>query len=213
MAVDQSRILSTSKLLALSWQVQISWYIKNMFQIRRRSRSTAQCSACKTTHLEQSQKAQKYVSDAADGYFMLKYVLSPNLVFFFCFKSQVSKKTPCLLYTATKIWQILHSSQESIWQQIHDPKSSGATVPTITTHNFFCKMWWYMDAYKYTQSYLRLTCLLISCNRSSAGASIHSKRSLQLIIEKYKLHHSVGLATEVIWLMEAQISLKKVPNH
>ena len=65
-----------------------------MFQIRRRSRSTAQCSACKTTHLEQSQKAQKYVSDAADGYFMLKYVLSPNLVISFCFKSQVSKKNP-----------------------------------------------------------------------------------------------------------------------
>ena len=59
----------------------------------------------KPTPPKQPQKAQNYVSDAADGCFMLKYVLSPNLVIFvslFQISGAKKKKNPACS-TAKKI--------------------------------------------------------------------------------------------------------------
>ena len=38
-------------------------------------------------------------------------------------------------------------------------------------------------------------------------------QQMAFAIKKYKLHHHVGLATEVIEFMEAQMALTKVPEH
>ena len=54
----------------------------------------------KPTPPEQPQKAQNYVSDTADGCYMLKYVLSANLVIFvslFQISGAKRKEKPALL--------------------------------------------------------------------------------------------------------------------
>ena len=79
-------------------------------------------------------KAQNCVSDEADGYFMLKYVLSPNLVICVSLfqisgakKKKKKKKNNQSCSTAMKIW-LFHSSQESIWQQIHNGKQGALRI-------------------------------------------------------------------------------------
>jgi hypothetical protein len=71
-------------------------------------------------------------------------------------------------------------------------------------------MWWNMDTYRYAQLYSRLACLLMQQIFTSKGLDAHQTA---FAIKKYELHHCVGLATEVIQLMEAQIAFKKAPKH
>jgi hypothetical protein len=63
----------------------------------------------KPTPPEQPQKAQNYVSDAADGCFMLKYVLSPNLVIFVSlFQISGAKRKKNLLCWKIGSWFVDH---------------------------------------------------------------------------------------------------------
>ncbi|KIM89756.1 hypothetical protein PILCRDRAFT_195617 [Piloderma croceum F 1598] len=62
---------------------------------------------------------------------------------------------------------------------------------TTTIRRFFRKTWRYMDAY-------------------SKGLNA---QQTAFAIKKYKSHRRVGLATEVIQLMEAQMALTKAPEH
>ena len=59
-------------------------------------------------------------------------------------------------------------------------------------------------------NHIQLACLLMQQIFTSRG--LNAQQTV-FAIKKYKLHHCVGLATDVIQLLEAQISPKKVPNH
>ena len=78
---------------------------------------------CKPTPPEQPQKARNYVYDAAVGYFMLKYVLSPNLIIFVSlFQISGAKKKKNLLYCYEDLTNISlkpkkHLTANSQWQK------------------------------------------------------------------------------------------------